>query len=66
VRGVFRENSNTIAWLQADALQMRCHAARLINDISPCVVEYFAASNGLRQYYAVGRGNFPVVKALKR
>ena len=64
---VFFDNQrHLVAGLQAQALQVRRHAAALVHHLAPGVVAHRAAAQRLRQRHPVGCGLFPVIQALQR
>ncbi len=65
VRRVLREDGDAVAPLQAEALQVRGHASRLVEDLAPRVVAHHAAAQRLRQRHPVGCGLFPEVQSLE-
>ena len=66
VRRVLGEDADARAGLEAEALQVRGHAPRLVHDLAPREVLHVSAADGLREHDPVGRGALPVVESLER
>ena len=65
MRRILREDGDTVAMPQTEALQVRGHASRLVEYLAPRIVEHRAAAQRLRHGHPVGRGLFPEVQALE-